>query len=251
MNIEREHPKIIFIYYLLIWHDMEISRGNFCIRGIVGKAQDAIQKYGLSWVKEKQREAERSSLYCMAFWNRIIEKEIDDQKIDSVEGFINAYEHYLKTGCHAFYIQYRCVLFDHPNGQPGGGSIESTYSYDELPKTKWVSDPHKAKRHGEHLKCSLAHTDYADFFIQLECKTEDLYTKSPYSDKPSCPRCGSIKIRCLHEDIGGWDTYIKKYDLECLHCRFIDRTICHEGTVGYPTEVSSCPYCSKGVKGMV
>lgn len=61
-------------------------------------------------------------------------------------------------------VQYRAVLWDYPEGEPGGGGLDSTLSYEELPKTEWVGSKEEALAAGEELNQSC----YYDFFVRIE-----------------------------------------------------------------------------------
>lgn len=60
--------------------------------------------------------------------------------------------------------RYRAVLWDYPEGEPGGGGLDSTLSYDQLPKTDWVDSREKALKAGEELNRRC----YYDFFVRIE-----------------------------------------------------------------------------------
>ena len=60
--------------------------------------------------------------------------------------------------------EYRAVLWDYREGQPGGGGLDSTLSYDQLPKTEWFNCPEDAEEAGRTLN---ARSGY-DFFVRIE-----------------------------------------------------------------------------------
>jgi len=61
--------------------------------------------------------------------------------------------------------RYRAVLWDYPEGQPGGGGPESTLSYDQLPKTEWFYASEAAYEAGEKLR---RQGGGSDFYIRIE-----------------------------------------------------------------------------------
>lgn len=60
--------------------------------------------------------------------------------------------------------RYRAVLWDYPEGEPGGGDFNSTLSYEQLPKTDWRGTRKAAQEDGKGLN---AEHDY-DFFVRIE-----------------------------------------------------------------------------------
>ena len=60
--------------------------------------------------------------------------------------------------------RYRAVLWDYPEGGPGGGGSDSTLSYEQLPKTKWWRTREAAQEDGENLNAKYGH----DFFVRIE-----------------------------------------------------------------------------------
>lgn len=60
--------------------------------------------------------------------------------------------------------KYRAVLWDYPEGEPGGGGLDSTLSYEQLPKTKWYKSYEDALKAGEKLHANLGY----DFFVRIE-----------------------------------------------------------------------------------
>lgn len=55
-------------------------------------------------------------------------------------------------------LEYRAVLWDHPEGEPKeGGSDSSNLSYDDLLKTEWVVDPDIALRQGMEKNAETGH----------------------------------------------------------------------------------------------
>lgn len=60
--------------------------------------------------------------------------------------------------------KYRAVLWDYPEGRPGGGGPDSTLSYEQLPKTEWFNCPEDAEEVGRTLN---ARTGY-DLWVRIE-----------------------------------------------------------------------------------
>jgi len=206
----------IFMVNLLAWHHSDILYKRFCVRGIVGKAKEAIRKYGLEWVDAQQKKAKDISINRMVFWNAIMERMIEEYNISNFGKFIREYERYLKKGCHGKLVQYRAVLHDYPQGEPGGGGIESTLGYGELPKTEWIFDLQRAKRQGEYLKRQFAGTDFSDFYVHLEGKQVELFkiNSALQEIEQNTP---DVLNKCCHKYAvpgqPGW--FIKQFCPEC------------------------------------
>lgn len=63
-------------------------------------------------------------------------------------------------------LRYRAVLWDYPEGQPGGGGIDSTLSYEQLPKTAWHMARADAEADGTTLNAACGY----DFFVRIEAE---------------------------------------------------------------------------------
>ncbi len=62
--------------------------------------------------------------------------------------------------------RFRAVLWDYPEGRPGGGGPDSPLTYDELPKTTWCDSREAASTAGEELNRAF---DY-DWFVRIEAE---------------------------------------------------------------------------------
>ena len=65
--------------------------------------------------------------------------------------------------------KYRAVLWDYPEGEPGGGGPDSTLSYEQLPKTEWYDSYEDALRAGKELNARCGY----DFFVRIEEEETD------------------------------------------------------------------------------
>ena len=64
--------------------------------------------------------------------------------------------------------KFRAVLWDYPEGEPGGGGSDSTLSCDQLPKTDWCETLGDAQIAGERLNRESCG---GDFFVRTEEET--------------------------------------------------------------------------------
>lgn len=60
--------------------------------------------------------------------------------------------------------RYCAVLWDYPEGEPGGGGPNSTLSYEQLPKTEWFDSRAEALKAGEELNREWGN----DFYVRIE-----------------------------------------------------------------------------------
>lgn len=60
--------------------------------------------------------------------------------------------------------RYRAVLWDYPEGEPGGGGPDSTLSHEQLPKTDWYHSREAAQEAGRALNARCGY----DFFVRIE-----------------------------------------------------------------------------------
>ena len=74
--------------------------------------------------------------------------------------------------------RYRAVLWDYPEGSPGGGGPDSTLSYEGLPKTEWKPTREKAEQDGERLNAQGGN----DFWVRLEEEEVDEDNRPPNRD---------------------------------------------------------------------
>lgn len=65
--------------------------------------------------------------------------------------------------------KYRAVLWDYPEGEPEGGGLDSTLSYDQLPKTKYYDSYEDALMAGNELNARCGY----DFFVRVVEKKID------------------------------------------------------------------------------
>lgn len=63
-------------------------------------------------------------------------------------------------------MNYRAVLWDYAEDEPGGGGIDSTLSYEQLPKTEWFGSKEEAFAAGEELSKDCSY----DYFVRIESK---------------------------------------------------------------------------------
>lgn len=65
-------------------------------------------------------------------------------------------------------MKYRAVLWEYPEGEPGGGDWGSNLSYDELPKTPWYKTKQIALEAGKVRLKIYYGTEFGDFYVRIE-----------------------------------------------------------------------------------